>query len=61
MRSLYEQTNFPVLQNRVYETREAAINCARGDIHIVEDQATGLIYNAEFRSELMVYDANYNN
>lgn len=61
MRTLYEQTNFPVLQNRVYETREAAINCVRGDIHIVEDHATGLIYNAAFRSELMVYDANYNN
>ena len=54
MRTLYEQTSFPVLQNRVYETREAAINCARGDIQIVEDQTTGLIYNAAFRSELMV-------
>jgi len=61
IRTLYEQTNFPVLQNRVYETREAAINCGRGDIQIVEDQTTGLIYNAAFRSELMVYDARYNN
>ena len=61
MKALFEQTNFPLLQNRVYETREAAINCARGDIHIVEDQATGLVYNAAFRPEWMVYDAHYNN
>jgi hypothetical protein len=61
MRTLYEETNFPVLQNRVYETREEAINCACSAIRIVENHNTGLIYNAAFRPELMVYDAHYNN
>lgn len=61
MRTLYDQMSFPVLQNRVYATREAATNCARGDIHIEDDRATGLVYDVAFRSELLVYDANYNN
>ena len=61
MKTFYEQTNFPVLQNRVYETREAAINCPKGEIKIVEDTKTGLVYNASFDPELMMYDENYNN
>ncbi len=58
---LYRQTSFPVLQNRVYDTPEEAKNCPLGDIEIVEDLETGLIYNASFRSELVVYDSKYNN
>jgi SAM-dependent methyltransferase len=58
---LYEQTGFPVLQNRVYETVHDARNCIRGDIKIVENQQTGMIYNSAFRPELMIYDSNYNN
>ncbi len=58
---LYQQTDFPVLQNRVYDTAEEARNCAKGDIEIVEDQQTGLIYNAAFRPELIAYDSIYNN
>jgi len=60
-RILYEATDFPILKNRVYRTREEAINCPRGDIRIVEDWKTGLIYNDAFRAELMHYDSNYNN
>lgn len=58
---LYQQADFPVLQNRVYDSAEAARHCAKGDIQIVEDQETGLVYNAAFRLELMVYDSTYNN
>ena len=58
---LYYQSEFPVLQNRVYDSVEAGRGCAKGDIQIVVDQETGLIYNAAFRPELMVYDAVYNN
>lgn len=58
---LYQQSNFPVLQNRVYETAEAGRNCAKGDIKIVQDKETGLIYNCAFLLELVVYDSLYNN
>lgn len=60
-RVLYQQTDFPVLQNRVYCTAEEAKSCVKSDIVIVEDQQTGLVYNAAFRPELMVYDSTYNN
>jgi hypothetical protein len=58
--SLYRQNQFPVLQNRVYSSVEEACNCVLGDIDIVQDLDSGLIFNAAFRSDLMVYDANYN-
>ncbi len=60
-RTIYRQKNFPVLQNRVYDTAEEARNCPKGNIEIIEDSVTGLIYNAAFQPELMVYDSNYNN
>lgn len=60
-RILYKESDFPILQNRVYGTYEEAIHCPRGDIKIIEDGQSGLIYNAAFRPELMRYDSNYNN
>lgn len=58
---LYQQEQFPVLQNRVYDSAEKGKNSPLGDIKIIEDQETGLIYNDAFQPELMVYDKNYNN
>jgi hypothetical protein len=60
-RLLYEQKQFPVFQNRMYESVQAARGCPRGDIRLVEDLITGLVYNAAFRPELIVYDADYQN
>jgi hypothetical protein len=60
-KELYSQLNFPVLQNCVYETHEKAVGCATGNIRIVEDQNTGLVYNADFDPNKMVYNKNYNN
>lgn len=61
LRELYLQAGFPVFQNRMYETVEEAVGCPKGDIRLVEDSETGLIYNALFRTELMVYDVHYQN
>jgi len=61
IRVLYKESDFPILQNRVYGTYEEAIHCPRGDIQIIEDDQSGLIYKAAFRPELMRYDSNYNN
>jgi hypothetical protein len=61
LRVLYEQPGLPIFQNRVYETLSEAQSCPRGDIKLVENQRTGLVYNTEFRSDLMVYDARYQN
>jgi SAM-dependent methyltransferase len=58
---LYRQSAFPILQNRVYDTPEEAIKCPSGDIELVEDSSTGLVYNTAFQPETMIYDSNYNN
>jgi hypothetical protein len=58
---LYSVTNLPVFQNRMFHSRDAAVNCTKGDVILVQDGATGLIFNRGFRPELMQYDADYQN
>lgn len=58
---LYQQEQLPIFQNRMYGTEAEAKACPKGDMHLVEDQRTGFVYNAAFRPELMTYDANYQN
>lgn len=58
---VYAQPGIPVLQNRTYPTAREARDCPRGDIRLVQDSASGLVYNADFRAELMNYDPAYNN
>jgi hypothetical protein len=61
MKVLFEQNNYPVLQNRVYDSYKQAISCPRGDISLVQDLKTGLIFNEAFKPEFVKYDINYNN
>jgi SAM-dependent methyltransferase len=58
---LYQADAFPVFQNRMYNSKEAALDCPRGNIRIVQDLKTGLISNSAFRPELMTYDEDYEN
>ncbi len=58
---LYEQRQLPIFQNRMYESAEQAKLCPKGDMRLVEDLGSGLVYNAAFQPELMVYDAHYQN
>jgi hypothetical protein len=59
--ALYTQSDFPIFQNRMYSSSREAQNCARGDIRLVQDSSSGLVHNAAFRSDLMIYDADYQN
>ncbi|MCV6965305.1 methyltransferase domain-containing protein [Mycobacterium intermedium] len=45
----------------MYDSQEEARACPRGDIRLVQDHTSGLVYNAAFRPELMNYDAAYQN
>jgi len=45
----------------MFDTREDAFNCIKGDVVLVRDMETGLIFNQAFRPELMQYDADYQN
>ena len=58
---LYEQKRFPVLQNRLFESRDDARNCATGDIRLIQNSSTGVIENALFDASLIQYDSNYHN
>jgi Methyltransferase domain len=58
---LYEARDFPVFQNRMYETASEAISCPKGNIQIVQDRGTGLVYNRAFDPSKMIYDSNYQN
>jgi hypothetical protein len=58
---LYEQSAFPIFQNRMYDSAQEARCCPLGDIRLVQDVASGLVYNAAFRPGLMGYDAAYQN
>ena len=60
-RVLYEASDFPIFQNRMYDSAGQARACPRGQIRLVEDLTSGLVRNAAFDAELMVYDAAYQN
>jgi hypothetical protein len=60
-RILYKRLDFPILQHRTYASRVEAKACPTGDIHLVEDLDTGLVYNRSFQADLIVYDNNYQN
>ena len=60
-RVLYEQPQFPIFQNRMYDTAEEGRLCTRGDIRLVEDLRNGLVCNAAFEPALMRYDNSYQN
>lgn len=58
---LYRVNQLPIFQNLMYDSESAAIACPKGDVCLVENLETGLVYNAAFRPELMVYDTHYQN
>jgi hypothetical protein len=58
---IYRVEQLPVFQNRMFATAESATACTRGDVLLVQDLETGLIFNQAFDPELMVYDADYQN
>lgn len=58
---IYSVVDLPVFQNRMFQSSHEARHCVRGDVNLVRNLQTGLIYNRTFRPELMAYDANYQN
>lgn len=60
-REIYRAEQLPVFQNRMFDSAQAARECSRGDVVLVQDLNTGLIFNQAFDPELMRYDANYQN
>ncbi len=61
LKELYRAEQLPVFQNRMFRTEAEAKACARGDVVLVQDPCTGMVFNSAFRPELMQYDADYQN
>lgn len=59
--TIYEIENLPVFQNRMYDSQQEAIDCPKGNLRLIEDPDTGLIYNDLFEPKLVDYDQNYQN
>ncbi len=58
---IYRVDRLPIFQNWMYDSFEEARFCPRGDMRLVQNIGTGLIYNAAFQPELMAYGAQYQN
>ncbi|MCH4902529.1 MULTISPECIES: class I SAM-dependent methyltransferase [unclassified Pseudomonas] len=58
---LYRVTDLPVLQNRTFADPESAKASARADMLLVQDERSGLIFNAAFDADKLSYDADYQN
>lgn len=60
-RQLFRIESLPVLQNKVFSTVEQARTCAVGDMCLVQDDQTGLIFNSAFNPRLLEYGSDYQN
>ncbi|MDQ7998617.1 MAG: class I SAM-dependent methyltransferase [Pseudomonadota bacterium] len=59
--SLLRISSLPVLQNKVYASADVARACTRGDIDLVQDDATGVVCNRAFDPGRIHYDTDYQN
>ena len=60
-RELFNVTGLPVFQNKVFDDCAGALGCPKGDMRLVQDMETGLIFNAAFDASLLEYDTDYQN
>lgn len=58
---VYKAEKLPVFQNRMFSTESEAKKCIKGDMILVQDLETGLIFNQAFKAEIMQYDSEYQN
>lgn len=60
-REIYRTEQLPVFQNRMFHSELEARSCVKGDVILVQDGETGLIFNQAFDPAMMQYDADYQN
>lgn len=60
MQQILKGNGFPILQNKVYSTKQEAINASQGNINIVIDE-NRFISNIDFDPTKMIYDQGYDN
>jgi len=60
-REIFRVEKLPVLQNRMFSGAFEALNSPTGDVVLVQDPATGLIFNTAFEPEKLEYNEEYQN
>lgn len=60
-REIFRVTGLPVLQNRVFDTQEEALASPTGEVVLVQDTDTGLVFNAAFDPDKLAYESDYQN
>ncbi len=60
-RELFKVDGLPVFQNKMFSDRASALACPKGNMTLVQDMDTGLIFNQAFDADLVKYDADYQN
>lgn len=60
-REIFRIESVPVFQNKMFATEAAALACPTGDVVLVQDMETGLVFNAAFEPDLLAYDHDYQN
>ena len=61
MNYLYQSSGIPAMQNLLCPTADDAVHAPIARLALLQDEETGLIFNAAFNAELVQYDQNYQN
>ena len=60
-RELFRLEAIPVYQNKMFDTRATAMHCPIGDVVLVQDMETGLVFNKAYDPQQLIYDQTYQN
>lgn len=58
---LFRVKDMPIFQNKMFPDELSARACPKGDVSLVQDMESGLIFNSSFDANLLEYNADYQN
>jgi hypothetical protein len=58
---VFNQSNVPVFQNKVYPTFEMALSAEKEEVELVQSLISGFVFNKSFLPHKMNYDVHYQN
>ena len=58
---IYEQKSVPLIQNKVYPTKELAVSAPTIDVILAQSLENGFVFNANFTDSIIDYDMHYQN
>lgn len=58
---IYEQRSVPLIQNKVYQSKEDAVNASTIDVILAQSLTNGFVFSAKFDDSIIDYDRDYQN